>query len=359
MVVRSCAPTSWKYRNQQLACVVATFIFILAIVVQTPPVCAQGLRGVINDLIRGTARVADEVPVKRVDGLVTELSKSRAAREAVDTELRSAGRLTDTGDVLRGTARSDEVLRLLRTATSELDPRVIRRLEQLDGPSRDAALLLARGGNELSRTVPDLASRGRLIRGGGPETVAAVGMFGRDAARAALKLDEAIKGGSLVSKNGSRAVTVADFGNVMTRYGDASWNFWKEYIRPHWKIWAASGALAAYLSDPEYFQDATGRLTEAGFRHLTEFIGETAAATIRGVGEGSGNASKKVAEATWETFISTKNGMYSIIGTIIFLFGLSLFFHRVRYWVLCPLRWLNKSPGDVKPNEFYVQEDAK
>jgi hypothetical protein len=330
--------------DRRLVCAFAAIT--LAIIAPSSSVCAQGLRSVMDDLIRGTARVADEIPVKKVDELVAELGKSRAAREAVDTEIRKAGRLAETGDALRGAARSDEVLRLLRTATSELDPSVFRRIEQLDDASRDAALVLARGGDELTRAVPDLATRGRLVREGGAETVAAVGMFGSDAGRAALRLDEAIKGGTVVVRDGGRAVTIADFGVAMTRYGDASWRFWKEYIQPHWKLWAASGALAAYITNPEYFQDAAGQLTEAGFKHLTEFVGEVAAAAIRGVGEGSGAAVEKVAKATRETYLNATNGVYAAIGTVAFLFCVSLLFRRVRRRLLWPLQWLNQPPVD-------------
>lgn len=326
----------------------AIVAFVLAIGVTTSAVYGQGLRGVMDDLLRGTARVADDAPVKNVDEFVAELGKSHAAREAVDTEIRKAGRLVETGIATRGAARSDEVLRLLRTATSDLDPSVIRRIEQLDDASRDAALVLARGGDELTRAVPDLATRGRLVREGGAETVAAVGMFGPDAGRAALRLDEAIKGGTVVVRDGGRVGTVADFGVAMTRYGDASWKFWKDYVQPHWKLWAASGALAAYLADPEYFQDATGRLTEAGFKHLTEFVGDVAAAAIRGVGEGSGTAAEEVAKATRETYLNGTNGVYAAIGTVAFLIGVSLLFRRVRGWLLWPLQWLNQPPADSK-----------
>ncbi len=322
--------------------------FVLVILVPTFAVYGQRGRGVMDDLLRGTARVADDVPVKKVDEFVAELGKSRAAREAVDIEIRKMGRLAETGDAIRGAARSDEVLRLLRTATSDLDPSVIRRIEQLDDASRDAALLLAKGGDELTRAVPDLATRGRLVREGGAETVAAVGMFGPDVGRAALRLDEAIKGGTVAVRNGGRVVTVADFGVAMTRYGDASWKFWKDYVQPHWKLWAASGALAAYLRNPEYFQDVTGRLTEAGFKHLTEFVGEVAAAAIRGVGDGSATALEKIAKATRETYFNASNGVYAAIGTIAFLIGVSLLFRRVRGWLLWPLQWLNKAPLDSK-----------
>lgn len=323
---------------------VCLLVAVQLLLVMSSPVSAQGVRGVMDDIMRGTARVADDIPVKKIDDLVAELSKSRAARDAVDTELRMAGRLSGTGDVVRGTARSDEVLRLLRSATSELDPNVMRRIEQLDDSSRDVALILAKGGEELTRTLPDLATRGRLLRDGGAETVAAVGIFGPDAARAALRLDEAIRGGSVIIKHGTRVVTLADFGNAMTRYGDASWKFWKKYVQPHWKTWAASGALAAYLANPEYFQDAAGALTEAGSQRLTEFAGKVAAAAIRGVGHGAGTAAEDVGEAVGETFFTGEKRLYAVVGTLIFFGCVSLFFRRVRHCLLRPFRWLNQNP---------------
>ena len=324
----------------------ASIASMLLILFATPTAHAQGVRGALDDLVRGAAKVADDIPVKKMDDLVADLAKSRGARDAVDMELRKAGQLAGNADVVRGVARSEEVLRLLRSATSGLDPNVMRRVEQLDDASRDVALVLVRGGDELTKTLPDIATRGRLLREGGAETVAAVGMFGSDAARAALRLDEAIRSGTIVVKEGSRAVAVADFGRVMTRYGDASWTFWKDYIRPHWKVWAASGALAAYLANPEYFQDAAGRLTEGGFKHLTDFAGGVAAAAIRGVGQGSGHAAEKVADAARETFLNGMKGVYAVIGTSVFLAGVMLLFRRVRYWLFRPFRWLNQAPAE-------------
>lgn len=324
---------------------------LLSAVLLAVPAHGQGLRGVVNDLVRGTARVTDELPAKKVDDLVTELAKSRAVRETVDAELGKAGRIAGGGGMARGAARSDEVLHLLRAATNELDPSVLRRIESLDEASREAAFILAKGGDELARTVPDLATRARLLREGGAETVAAVGIFGPDAARAALRLDEAIRGGSVIVKDGGRAVSVADFGSALTRFGDASWNFWKQYVHPHWKVWATSGALAAYLANPEYFQDAAGELTEAGFKHLTEFVGDVAAAAIHGIGKGSGSATEKVGDAMWETYFKGEKGVYAVIGTLVFVVGISLLFRRVRYWTFWPLRWLNRVPHDSKPSK--------
>lgn len=313
---------------------------------------AQRARGVLDDLVRGVARVPDDVPIKKVDELVAELSKSRTVRDAVDAELQGARRAAAAGEAARSVARSDEVLRLLRSATSDIDPSVIRRIEQLDEASRDVALVLAKGGQELTRTLPDLSTRGRLLREGGAETVAAAGLFGPDAARAALRLDEALRGGNVLVKEGTRAVTVADFGAAMMRYGDASWSFWKRHIQPHWKVWAASGALAAYLANPEAFQNAVGEMTEAGFERLTELAGAATAAAIRGIGRGSGKAVENLDQAVRETFFTDEKRWYAAIGSLIFLSGLMLAFRRVRYWLLRPFRWLNQSPKSLDKPEI-------
>lgn len=352
MLVRVRTVADFRF-GRGTCCAFAVTLLALSMV---SPVFAQGLRSALDELVRGTARVADDIPVNKVDDVITELSKSHAAREAVDIELRKAGRLADVEIVAHGAARSDEVLRLLRSATSGLDPSVIRRIEQMDVSSRDVAIVLARGGEEIVTTLPDLVTRGRLLREGGAETVAAVGLFGPDAARAALRLDEAIRGGTLVVKDGSRVVTVADFGNVMLRFGSASWTFWKDYVQPHWKVWATSGALAAYLANPEYFQDKAGTLTEAGLKHLTELVGEIAAAAIRGVGHGSGTATEKVAAAVRDTFLDGLRGVYAAIGTLTLVICASLLFRRPRYWLLRPFRWLNRAPEAQKSLETEMEQ---
>lgn len=323
-------------------------LLALALLLCVPsPAAAQRVRGVLDDFVRGVAKVPDDIPIKKVDELVTELSKSRTVRDAVDAELKGAGRAVVAGEAARGVARSDDVLRLLRSATSDIDPSVIRRIEQLDEASRDVALVLAKGGQELARTLPDLSTRGRLLREGGAETVAAAGLFGPDAVRAAMRLDEAIRGGTVFVKDGMRAVTVADFGAAMTRNGDASWSFWKRHVQPHWKVWAASGALAAYLANPQAFQNAVGEMTEQGFKRLTEFAGEAAAAAIRGIGEGTGKAVENLDDAVRDTFFTGEKRWYAVTGSLIFLSGLMLAFGRVRYWLLRPFRWLNQSPKSV------------
>jgi len=322
------------------------FIFAAVVLCGNGPALAQRPRKVIEDLIRGTARVTDDVPLGKVDGLIEDVGRSKAAREAIDTEIRGAGRAGRSPKAAKGLWRADEILRLLRDATSELDPSVIRRLEQLDEGSREAALVVARGGEHVQRSLPDIAARGRFLREGGAETVATIGTFGPDAARAAMRLDEAIQSGSLVVRDGARAITLTDFGRVMTRRGDASWSFWKTYVQPHWKVWLASGALAAYLTNPEAFQDAAGYLTESGFRRLAELAGEVAAAAIRGAGRGTAEAVDRAVDAFSDTFWSGARSRSAMIGTALLLAAVALSFRKVRS---LSLRTHQTSPKSSKP----------
>lgn len=323
-------------------------IFMFLLFAPSPSfVYAQKSGGIWTTLTRASARVADDVPIKAADNFVADLSKSKATRNAVDAELNRAGRLP--GGMSKA-ARADEVLNLLRNANAKLSPDIISTIGKMDGPSREAALVLVRGGENIHNAIPDVVTRGRLLKNGGQETVAAVGLFGEDAAKAALRLDEAILGGKVLDKAGKpAATTLADFGRVLSNTGGASWSFFKEYVQPHWKIWAASGAFAAYLVNPEYFQDQAGKLTEAGFKHLTSIVGSAVAGGIRGVADGTGKAVEKINTAFWESFINSKIALFAWVGTFIFLGCVSLLFRRVRFWFLMPFRWLNSNPPEQPP----------
>jgi hypothetical protein len=103
----------------------------------------------------------------------------------------------------------------------------------------------------------------------------------------------------------------------MTKSSQASWQFWKTYVQPHWKLWLGSGALAAYLVNPEAFQNASAQLTEAGFQHLTELAGEVTAAAIRGTGQGAGQATYQVGRAVQETYFNGWQGFAAAVGTVL------------------------------------------
>lgn len=299
----------------------------------------------VEDLMRGAAKVGSEVSIKGADNVIAGVAKSKAAREAVEAELKSirlAGRKLD---------KSTEVARYLTKTCPELNPALIREIEKLGEEAQAASVVLSKGSRELAVAVPDLATRGRLMASGGAETIAAVGLHGGDAAKAALKLDEAIKAGAVVAKEGTQAATVAGFGTVMTKFGDGAWIFWKKAVEPHWGKWAASGALAAYIANPEFFQDQGGKLTRAGFEHLTKLVGIAVAEAVRGAVNGSGAAAENIATAFGESFFNWAKLPYRIVGTVVFAACCMLLFRRVRYWVLTPFRWLNQVPNTPdKPN---------
>lgn len=309
-----------------------------------------------TELVLDSAKVGREIPLKKVDDLMNDLSKFRGPREAIDRELKSA---TNTIAEVSKSKRANEVLGFLRNSTSKLDPGLIKKIEQLDESSREMAVVLAKGGEEITKTVPDILVRGQLLRNGGAETVAAVGVFGSEAAKTALRLDEAIKAGSVVIKDGTRAITLSDFGFVLIREGNASWTFWNKYIQPNWKLWAGTGAMAAYLVNPEFFQDKLGAITKHGIKSITKLMGTLGEGFIKGLGEGVDD----IGHSIWETIKnSVLNSIYAIIFFLILIIViLSYLFQRIKYWVLLPFRWLNAKPVDSalsKPHESQSESSS-
>jgi hypothetical protein len=293
--------------------------------------------------IQGTARVADDVPVNKADDIAQSLARSKSVMRKLDADLLKAGQLTDKmDDAARAIARSTAMLKALEKAIPD-NPALLREIKALDNASQEAAVVLAKGGQSMTRVMPDITGRGQLLKRGGADVVAAVGLHGDDAARAAMRLDTAIQGGSLIIPAGKQMVTLEDFGRVMTKTGESGWQFWQKYVQPHWKLWLGSGALAVYLNDPEQFQDAAGNLSEAGFRHLGLLMGEVSAGAIRGISQGTTEVVEKVVVETTAGFLQSWQEFFS---GLLILFGISLLFRRVRYYVLWPFRWLNNKPAE-------------
>lgn len=294
--------------------------------------------------IQGTAKVADDVPVNKADDIAQNLAQSKSITRKLDADLLQAGKLTDKmDDAARATARNTAMFKVLEKAIPD-NPALLKEIKALDSASQDAAVVLAKGGQSMARAMPDITGRGQLLRRGGADVVAAVGLHGDDAARAAMRLDTAIQGGSLIIPAGKRAVTLEDFGRVMTETGESSWQFWQKSVQPHWKLWLGSGALAVYLANPEQFQDIAGNLSEAGFHHLSLLMGEVSAGAIRGISQGTAEVVEKVVGEMTTSFFQSWQGFVS---GLLILFGISLLFRRVRYYVLWPLRWLNKTPNQT------------
>jgi hypothetical protein len=307
---------------------------------------------VLDDVMRSSAKVADDIPLQSADDIIERISKSSAAREVIEKEMKSAGYASDALEGATTVAkRSEAFTEILRKSAGNLDPAVLATLRNADETVQGSAIVLAKGGNNVAEVIPDLAARSRFLREGGADTLAAVGMYGSDAAKAAMRVDAALRSGVMVIPNGCRKVTLSDFGRVMSQVGGASWTFWKRYVEPHWKVWAGCGAAALYLANPDWFQDQAGNMTEKGFEHLTKLAGEAAASTIRGISEGSKEAGSNIFAAIKESFFSSWDSMFAVVGVLVFVVLLGLLFRRTRYYLMTPFRWLNQTPAKETPKK--------
>jgi len=283
-----------------------------------------------NSVLRRAAKVADDVPLKQTDEVAEQLARSPLAREALEKQLRRAGDLP-AGGLLDDASRAAAITKRLSQATKSLDPALVKNLDELVSAERGVALVFVEGGQRVAATIPDVAARGRFLERGGAETVAAIGLLGDDAAKAALRFDTAIQAGKLVSPKGLRPVTLADFGKSLVNGGDRTWNFVTKKILPHWDRWLIGGALAAFVIDPDGFIDAAGELTERGVKRLTELVGQEASHAILGIGQGSGKAISKIVDAIFETYFANwRTGVAALIGTIVFF---SVVLPRPRSWL--------------------------
>jgi hypothetical protein len=296
--------------------------------------------GPLGTVVRRVTRVTDDTPNGEIDDVTSRLTRSGLSREAIEAELRRAGRWSDhADDAARTAARSAEVARVLRPALAGHDPSLVLGIDVLDDAARKSVAILVRGGEQFGAAVPDLAARGRLLGSVGAEAVAAIGLYGEEAVDSALRLDAALLADAVTRPGGLRAITLNDFGRLMVDHGPAARRFWGRYVRSHWKTWLASGALAAYLVAPETFMDTLGDLTEEGMRRLTALAGPVAAAAIRGTTAGVQEIVEQVGGAARDALLHRWGGM-----TALAVFALTLAFPRTRAALRRPWRALMRVP---------------
>ncbi|MGQ9505049.1 MAG: hypothetical protein ACUVQR_09060 [Thermogutta sp.] len=272
----------------------ACLVLVLAWLAPTP--CLADL----GRLVRGIARVSDDVPIRKLDDVAASPRMRRAARELIE----EAG--THSDDVLR---RTKAVRRALEQTLSSIESPSLRRqfledIARLDLPSQEAALVLARGSKRLGDVVPDIAMRTRLLRDGGGELLASLGRF-EDLGEDALKFDVAVNKGILRSPPGMRNLTSEDFGRFFLDQGKRAHHFWTEYVRPHWQLWLAGTALAAVMLAPDEFLDAAGNLTEQGIRKVGKLGGEVLASALAGTIHAAGEGAKQIVRETTQDISRT------------------------------------------------------
>lgn len=316
---------------------------ITALMVGSPDVEARMNASFIEQLTRATTKVADNVPIKYSDDLVT-LGKSKRVQGLVDADLVKAGKLSDNmSDAARQATRSAEILAQLKRGLSA-NPNLLKQVDQLDEAGRQTALVLVKGGERLTAAIPDIAIRGKLVRSGGADLAANAGLYGDDFVEKALRVQTALDAGALAAPAGKRAVTLADFTETISKMGKGGLDFFNNTIKPNWKVWAGSGLAAWWILDPEGFQNTAGELTHEGARRIAELAGEITASAVTGTVEGSGNAVADIGARTWSAF--REQGFAGVVGVLLVLALGSLAFGRVRYYALAPFRWLNKTPEE-------------
>lgn len=306
---------------------------ILALRISTP---VDGASAALwEDLMRSAAK-GDEafVAAGRAERVASELSHGGAARRALAGEV---------GEVADAASRSRRLKALLETTLYRPDPELLRSVERLAPNEMEAALVLARGSGRLIEIAPDIATRGRLLRQGGADLVAAVGLHGDDLAREATRLEALVSEGRISASIADRPA-LARFAEVMRRDEGGAWVFWQQYIAPHWKKWAASGAIAAYLANPEFFHDAAGKITEEGTRRVTEIAGKVVGGAMKGAGEGGKAAIGDMWRAFTEHYLHGDRAWAAWLGLVLVSWLLGMLLPRTRRVCISPLRWLFSKP---------------
>lgn len=304
-------------------------VLSLGLVLLTYPRDAHAIN--FGSLIRQIGRVADDVPLNKVDDVAKELATSKAGRDL----LRKGGVRID--DALE---RSRGLNRLLREAVGETNPSLLKQLDALDEPTREAALVFARGARKIDDAIPDLAMRSQFLRDGGAETVAALGRH-PELVDDALQFDVALRAGRLTPPAGMRAVTLEDMGRFIRTGGDRAQRFWTTSVRPHWKLWLGGAALTAVLLTPHEYLDEFGNLTEAGLQKVGTFGGKVLAKALRGTVTGIGEGSKDVVGETVGTiarvFLSDVWGVVTL-ASLLLLAGFAI--PLTRRLLIAGWRWI-------------------
>lgn len=311
------------------------FIVFLALAWIVSLSSAYAAAGLLDDLMRAGAH-GDETfkGVRRVEEVAAELGRSGSASRTVSRELGVAD------DVA---VRTRRVRELLAASLLQPDAALLRQIETLSPQEMESALVLIRGSQRLMNIVPDIAGRARLLRDGGADLVAAAGMHGEAFAREAAHLDALVSIGQVPARIANET-TLARFAQLMREGDGGSWSFWQQWVTPHWKKWAAGGALAAYLAKPELFHDAAGHITREGARRLNELLGSLIADGIEGAAEGGEKAANAIWQKFSERYLHGLNAWVAWLGLTAALWFLGVLLPRTRRLCLAPLVWFFRRP---------------
>lgn len=256
----------------------------------------------LGQAVRKIAKVADDVPLRNID----EILQSKATREAAEVIAKKAtGQIDNLAD--------PQVLnRVLRTTLKNIDPSIIRQLDQLDIPAKQAAIVLGRGADNVRLAIPDVAMRSSFITDAGAETLISLGRYD-DLIDDAIRFDAVSKSKQLMK--GTQPASLDEFGRFFNDQGDRAHSFWTKNVRPHWKLWATGTILTTVMIAPDEYMDAAGNLTKEGLQKIGNAAGNVLSGALSGAIEGTGEAVKKVVENTgssiYGTFFKSISGLIS------------------------------------------------
>ncbi|MBQ6616689.1 MAG: hypothetical protein IJH67_09995 [Thermoguttaceae bacterium] len=298
-------------------------------------------------LIRSAGKVADDVPVKSMEKAVKPANK-KMAQELLEKTARTSDQSLPYAKRL--------VREIEQTLGSNIDPAVLKSLDEAGEASVETALLLSKGAKGVANTVPDVARRAELLKTLDPDTFCIIGRYGDDITESAELFIKSADGRiikqaidpSLVKnadkiQAAKRAVTMDDFNNFFRKTGEKGAEFWRTTIKPNWKLFAASGVLAAILIAPESYTDYVIEKTAGGVAKIVRL---------------SGKAVGKTASETTKAFFHTTTGtIVIIVASIVFLvwfFSLSLVQGAIS-WFINALKKIKKwifPPSNTPSNKL-------
>lgn len=286
-------------------------------------------------LVRSTARIADDVPLRSLENAVNPGS-SKMARELMET--------TGKG-VNNSTPYTKQLIRQIEQTTGQaMDPAVLRTLGKLDESNLEAALLLSRGAQNITQTVPDIATRAALLRNVDGNTLCVLGRYGNLADEAVL-FNRALDSKEGI-KSASRAVTLDDFGNFFRQTGQGGYDFWMNTVKPNWKLFAAGGVLAVILITPEEYLNYGIETAADGVKKIIRVVGkaggEAGAAVAEGAGEGVVAMLIALTKSIWGQIALLIGGLLGLIWLLsqsLVQIGITSFFgslRRIWKWLFPP-----------------------
>ncbi len=229
---------------------------------------------------------------KRILWIAFFCAMPMTAHASLRSVLRKA---TDIADDVPLRAADDSVGKLrklpiesIRPSKSSLD--IAKRADGVAPADTRAVAVLMDGAKRIETAVPDFALRSDLMRRTDADALRAAGLRAK-AADEIVYVDAFLQRSFDDIPHLKRIPKFSDFADVAS--DNVRWNFWQRYVKPHRRAWAASGALAIYLTNPEFWHDKAGDLTEAG----GALIGDVTAEMLEGIIDGLGAAGGKVNDA--------------------------------------------------------------